>query len=123
MCDSPADIASSTDYSLFHTSSGHVFCTSRLSLLSAHPPVHHAEASGSRDDGIRLPLSCTPSVRLSVLAALLVLLLAAAAARHVARLLLVDDEAGVALFAVPLEAGEVRVVELVVGLVRSIISQ
>lgn len=48
--------------------------------------------------------------------ALLVLLFAAAAGGGLACLLLVDDEAGVAFFFVPLEAGEVGGVELVVGL-------
>lgn len=48
----------------------------------------------------------------------LTLLLLAAADRCLARLLLVHDELGVALLFVPLETGEVRVLELVVGLCR-----
>jgi hypothetical protein len=54
--------------------------------------------------------------------AALSLLLAALARRALARLHLVHDEARVALFAVPLEALEVGVCELVVGLGRRNVS-
>ena len=60
-------------------------------------------------------LSSRQDRRLCLLA-LVLLLLAAGVAGSVTSLLGVHDESGVALLAVPLEAGEVEVVELVVGL-------
>ena len=63
------------------------------------------------------------AIHLGVIATLALLLLLAVACGALARLHLVHDEARVALFAVPLEALEVGVCELVIGLVENVISQ
>lgn len=75
-------------------------------------PSHRKEWTGG--PGYR-QLADVGGVR-GLLVSALALLLLAPADRRLARLLLVHDELGVALILVPLEAGKVGVLELVVGL-------